>query len=245
MKKIPAKLAVALLWLILWQGAHLLIGENLILPSPLSVAERLAELSKESSFWLSIGASLARILAGYAIGVVLGCLFACMTAFSKPLKAFFSPLLTVIRATPVASFIILVLFSFTTGAVPVFISFLMVFAILWENVEKGLLQTDQKLLEMGSVYDFSPGDKLRFIYAPSAFPYFVAGSSSALGLAWKSGIAAEVLCHPKFSIGRLLYNSKIYLEMEDLFAWTAVIILLSVALEGLLRLLLKKLEAKK
>ena len=46
-------------------------------------------------------------------------------------------------------------------------------------------------------------------------------------------IAAEVLGRPARAIGSQIYDSKIYLETPDLFAWTLVVILLSVLLERL------------
>ena len=60
-----------------------------------------------------------------------------------------------------------------------------------------------------------------------------------MGLAWKSGVAAEVLCLPRPSIGTQIYNAKLYLEVPDLFAWTVVVVALSLVLEQLLRALLR------
>ena len=65
-----------------------------------------------------------------------------------------------------------------------------------------------------------------------------AGVCTAIGLAWKSGVAAEVLCLPKAAIGTQVYYSKIYLETPSLFAWTAVVIVLSMLLERIVRRLL-------
>lgn len=65
-------------------------------------------------------------------------------------------------------------------------------------------------------------------------PYFAAACRSAVGMAWKAGIAAEVICSPKGAIGSALYNAKIYLESEDMFAWTAAVIILSIVIEKLI-----------
>ena len=54
---------------------------------------------------------------------------------------------------------------------------------------------------------------------------------ASLGLAWKAGIAAEVIAAPKYSIGAMLYQSKVYFETTDLFAWTLVIIIMSLLIE--------------
>jgi NitT/TauT family transport system permease protein len=83
------------------------------------------------------------------------------------------------------------------------------------------------------VYGFSKWKKLTSLYIPTVAPYFLAACKSTLGLAWKAGISAEILCTPKRAIGTELYLAKTYLETADLFAWTLVIILLSIAIEKL------------
>ena len=100
------------------------------------------------------------------------------------------------------------------------------------------------LLEMARAYRFSFGKKMRYLYLPSLLPYFAAACGTGIGIGWKAGIAAEVLGLPKNSIGKALYNAKIYLEMPDLFCWTAVIILLSLLFEKLAALLLRVLTAR-
>lgn len=97
---------------------------------------------------------------------------------------------------------------------------------------------------MAKAYRFSFGKKMRYLYLPSLLPYFAAACSTGIGIGWKAGIAAEVLGLPKNSIGKALYNAKIYLEMPDLFCWTAVIILLSLLFEKLAARLLHALTAR-
>ena len=88
---------------------------------------------------------------------------------------------------------------------------------------------------MAEAYKLTKWKRFRYIYVPSAFPGFLSGCLSAMGLAWKSGIAAEVLAQPSLAIGSNLYYSKLYLETPDLFAWTIVVVLLSLTLERLAR----------
>ncbi len=120
-------------------------------------------------------------------------------------------------------------------------SALMVVPIIFMNVKKGIESVPTDKAEVAQVYDFTPSKKLRLLYLPSALPYFYAGCRSALGLAWKAGIAAEVICVPKSSVGTMLYSAKIYLESEELFALTAVIVILSVIIEKIIILALGKL----
>lgn len=146
-----------------------------------------------------------------------------------------SPLLKVVTATPVASFIILALVWIGRERVPSFISALIVLPVMTAHIDAGIKSVDLKLQELCLSYGFSFFKRLILLYIPSSAPEIAAGLATSLGLAWKSGVAAEVLCMPKNSIGRYVYESKLYLETPDLFAWTATVILLSILIEKLLR----------
>lgn len=240
MKGLLKRAAVAAAWLALWQILYLALGRAIILPSPLSVARRLAELIITLPFWRDIAASLTRILIGYLSALVIGTAIGILTAKSRVMDAFLSPLSRIVRATPVASFIMLLFLFATKERIPMVTSFLMVMPVVWSNVYEGITDADAKLLEMARVFGLSFSETLRHIYLPGIMPFFMAAAKAGMGLAWKAGIAAEVLASPSLGIGTELYNAKIYLETVDLFAWTAVIILISIALEGLFVRLLRR-----
>ncbi|MEG0598043.1 MAG: ABC transporter permease subunit, partial [Oscillospiraceae bacterium] len=124
------------------------------------------------------------------------------------------------------------------NAVPTIISALMVLPVVWGGVMLGLGETDGKLLELCRAYRFGRMKTVRLLYLPSVRPHFISAVQTALGLAWKAGVAAEVLCQPQFAIGTQVFQSKNYLETADLFAWTAVVIALSFLVEyGVKRLI--------
>lgn len=232
-------------WLAVWQGAAWLVelrvsgrGNELLLPYPVSVGRALIRLGATAEFWYSVGTSLIRILSGMAVGTVAGATLAVLTSRFSWCDALLSPMIRVIRATPVASFILLVLLWTGRDTVPGVISGLMVLPVIWENLSRGIRSVDRDLLEMGRAYHFSALKRVRLIYLPSVLPLFSGALTTAMGLAWKSGAAAEVLCLPKMAIGTEIYNSKLYLEIPDLFAWTVVVVALSLILEKLLRVIL-------
>lgn len=231
MKKIAIKTAVAVLWLVLWQLVCILVDMELLVVSPLTVLRRLSELGRTAAFWQYALGSLGRIIGGFALGGVVGTLLAVCCSVWRFAREFFAPAITIIKSTPVASFIILALVWLTGQYVPIFIAFLMVLPVVYANVSQGIAETDPKLLEMAKVFRMSRRKQLVHIYIPSVMPYFMAACRTALGMAWKAGVAAEVIGVTKDSVGRQLYYSKIYLETADLFAWTAVVIVMSLLLE--------------
>lgn len=225
-------IAPALFWLGLWQLAAYLVGQELFVPYPLTVGRRLAELAKTKTFWRYTASTLARVISGAMLGVAAGAALAVLTFLSKALDAILSPAVRVIRATPVASFIILVLLWVGSSVVPVLISALMVLPVVWENTAAGLSSADGKLLEMARAYGLSPARRFRYIHMPAALPQLRSAVLSSIGLAWKSGVAAEVLAYPRAAIGTQIYYSKLYLDVPGLFAWTIVVVALSLIIEG-------------
>ena len=226
--------AVLAFWLLVWALAAAAVGQELLLPSPVQAARELISLARTPDFWLTIGRSVLRVLTGILSAVCLGVGLAFLTHKSTVMNALFSPVMTLVKSTPVASFIILALVWLGRSVVPVFISALMVLPVVWANVSAGLNGIDPRLLELARVYRLPRGRVLRRITWPSVLPHLRAALRSALGLGWKAGIAAEVLTVPPYSIGKRIYEAKLYLETTELFAWTAAVILVSLLIENLL-----------
>ncbi len=233
-RKTLRTLAVLLFWLAVWALAAAATGRELLLPSPAQVASKLFQLAGTTQFWVNLGCSILRVLTGILAAVILGLLMALLTHGSALARALLSPLMTLVKSTPVASFILLALLWLGRSSVPVFIAALMVLPVVWANVSAGLAGIDPQLLELARVYRLPRARVLRRITWPSVLPHLRAALRSALGLGWKAGIAAEVLTVPVHSIGRQIYESKLYLETTELFAWTAAVVVLSLLIEGLL-----------
>lgn len=223
----------------------MIVGNPLLLPSPIATIGRLFELVCTLEFYGILLRSLIRILIGTVAAVIFGIILAVATAKFKLLHDFISPIMTVIKAVPVASFVLLLLLWLGRNILPSIISTLIVLPIVWSNVETGILETDNGLIELARVHKMSVWKKIRHIYAPSALPYFISSLNSSLGLAWKAGIAAEVLALPIIAIGKQIYESKIYLETTDLFAWTLTVIIISLIIEKLIVFSIKKATSSK
>lgn len=226
--------------ILLWQVASMLLDQSLLLVSPFKVIERLGAIWLEAGFWQTIGFSFSRIVSGFILGFVCGTLLAILAGRLHIIEVFLWPYVLTIKSVPVASFIIISLIWLTSSELSIFISFLMVFPIIYSNVLQGIKSTDIKLLEMAQLYRTPWRRRLLYIYLPQLRPFLISACSVALGMSWKAGIAAEIIGIPTGSIGEMLYESKIYYNTSSLFAWTVIIVLLSVSFEKLFTLLLKK-----
>ena len=223
------------------------VGIDILLVSPWTVAVRLFQLIFERDFWPTVLFSILRISAGFSLGFLLGTLLAVAAGRSGLTETLLWPYVTGVKSVPVASFIISLIWL-KNSQLAVFISFLMVFPVIYSNVLQGIKSTDPALLEMASLYRVPWKRKLFYIYIPAIRPYLLSACSVSLGMSWKAGIAAEVIGVVRGSIGEKLYDAKIYFLTADLFAWTVMIVLISVIFEKtilfLIRRIFKRMESR-
>ena len=225
-------LAVAF-WIAVWQGISLAVGSEILVASPARTFGALLSLLREGAFYRAVLGSLMRICAGFALALALGIALGALSFVVGWVRALLHPVVSVVKATPVASFVILALIWISSKNLSIFISFLMVFPIMYENMLAGLESADPKLLEMGRVFQLSRLSRIRAIYLPAAYPFLLSAARLSLGMCWKSGIAAEVIGQPRQSIGAELNQAKLFFNTPDLFAWTVTIIVVSVVFERL------------
>ena len=237
-------LIVFLVWIGVWAMAARSVNQELLIPSPAVVARHLVSIVRDPGFFKIIGTSLLRVLGGFVSGCLLGVLLAVLCGVSAALDALLYPIVRIISSVPVTSFIILVMLWIAYTYVPVFIAALLVTPIVFGNVRTGIQETDPQLLEVAKMYRFGRLKTLKIVYIPSVLPYFYSGALTALGLAWKAGIAAEVLALPKNAIGSGMYYSKLYLETGDLFAWTVIVVIFSFFFEKLMQAIMKRRKRK-
>lgn len=246
MKKFPdwsRKLMIILFWVLVWQAATMIIRNRIFLVGPLDTMRALTVQIAAPSFWKAVGFSFGRISLGFfsafGVGLVTGAA-ACRFRFLGELLA--API-QMMKSIPVASFVILALIWTGSENLSVFITFVVVYPMIHLATAAGLESTDRKLLEAAKVFGVPLWKKAVYLFRPALYPYLQTACRTALGMGFKSGIAAEVIGVPDGSIGEGLYMAKIYLSTAELFSWTLAIILVSMGFERLVLFALKQAAA--
>lgn len=233
---------IVLFWIIVWEVADRMVNNHIILVGPIHIVQALAEQVQQSDFWMICGASFFRIAIGFLLSFVVGFLMAVLCYRFKLLRDFLEPVMSLLKTVPMVSFVIMLLIWVGNQALTVYLSFLIVLPLIYTNTLAGFLNVDKEMLEMSETFRLSRWKKFIYIYRPSFMPFLISGCKVALGMSWKSGIMAEVLATPKPSIGREMYAAKSYLQTANLFAWTVVVIILSILFEKVFLFLLKRLN---
>lgn len=234
------KSVIIMFWLGIWQIAAELMHNDILLVGPFQVGKALLENISRADFLEIIIYSFGRIGLGFLLALILGFSLGALSYRFRISEAFLAPFITTLQSIPVASFVVLLLIWFGSEALSFFSSFLIVFPSVYINTISGFKSTDKQLLEMADVFQVKGWNRFLYIYRPAVMPYLISCLKNSLGLCWKSGVAAEVIGIPRFSLGERLYMSKIYLDTAGLFAWTLMVIFLSFIFEKAVLYLIKK-----
>lgn len=242
-KKISSFFLVSLFWIAVWWICALLINDVYFLPSPKDTFLALLGLLGKKSFYKVVFSSLIRVLIGLASGTVVGTLLAFACHRFKPIRSLVSPVISVIKAMPVATFILLILYTIRGYYLTVFIGFIMVMPIIYQNVLSGLDAVSKELVEVCCVYGFNFVKKLRLLIFPSIKSYLFPAIITSIGLAFKSQIAAEIIAYTKNSIGQFIYDANYTGTNTDVvLAWAVVIVSFSICLEAACKYLLGRIK---
>lgn len=231
-KPLFIKIAFAVVWVLIWQFLAMIINNSLVLVTPFEVLSAISKMVGQNTFWQSIFGSFKRIAYGFFWAAVIAIILSILSYKIKYVKEFLSPPMTVFRTVPVASFIILLLIVLRSKEnLSMIICFMMALPILYTNTLSGLESIDKKMLDMAKVFRVEPHKKFVYLYTYQALPYFSTGCKVAIGLCWKAGIAAELIGLVQKTIGNELYFARLFLMLDKVFAWTVIIVLISVLFE--------------
>ena len=242
MKRILKYSLIVLFWLGVWWLTSIIVGMPLILPSPIDVVIKLGEMALTPSFWRVMLVSALRVTAGIAISYVSGFLLAVLCYKVHFLFDLMVPVISVIKTTPVSSFILIALVFFNRDLIPGAIAALMVFPIVFSNTMEGLSSPSAAMMETARAYKLSFYNRIRCIWIPTLRPFLVSAAGACAGLAIKAGIAAEVLISPEVSIGKYMYSAKQNMEYVELFAWTLAVIIFSFLVDYTFKLILRRIK---
>ena len=243
MKRLPYLLSI-ITFLFIWQLAALYADSSLIICGPVEVVSTLFNLVQTKEFWLNILFTFVRVMAGFSITLITGTILGFVRGKSFFWDRFLDFPFSLLKTTPVAALILILIFAFNSNLIPVISSVLMCLPVMSECVKNGIIWdkdnlNQKKLYEMAEIFRFSKTQKFVYIFFPAFRSFFNTGICSTFGMCWKVVAAGEILTVPRFAAGTFLYKNQVNLETSSVFAMTIVLVVLSSIFEGLLKWLLK------
>ena len=231
--KILSPLITLAAFLLAWFVLAKIIDVEILLPDPTKVLASFWELisNQSGNFYSAVWATLLRAGTGFLISFGLALVFVALSLVSAVVERAISPLVLIARATPTMSIILLALVWLNANLSPVLVGVLISFPALYSALMGCIRGVDPALIEMAKVYKVGFFSRITKLYVPCVVPSFSEQCASITSLNLKVVIAGEVLAQSTISMGLEMQLAKVMLEMPDLFAWTAVAIILSFAAE--------------
>lgn len=238
-RRLIRRSAILLFWLLVWELADHLVDNRLILTGPVRTAQALIENVVVPEFWLISGASFGRIALGFAVAFSGGILLALVSHRFALFRDLLLPVMSVMKTVPMVSFMIMLLIWVGAQALTVWLAFLIVTPLVYLSMAAGLNAVDRRSIEMARVHRLSAVKRFLYVYRPVFMPFLVSACQVGLGMSWKAGIMAEVFATTPLSIGKEMFVAKTFLDTPALFAWTVVVMLLSLLFERVVMMLLR------
>ena len=163
------KVLAVMLALILWEIAALKIDSPIILVTPVQVLGRLFTIWHEPDFAGTVWFTMYHIVVGFLAGLLCGIVCAVLAHICKPVEYILWPWMVTIKAVPVASFVVICLIWFTAKNLSVFIAFLIVVPVIYQNTLTGLRSTDKGIREMAGVFHIPWIRRIRYIMMPQIY----------------------------------------------------------------------------
>lgn len=225
---------IILFWLLFWQILAWVIDNKILLEGPIGVLTYLVKDIQTIEYYRTVCASLIRIMSGVLSGAILAIAFGSLAYKKKWMEDFLLPVIQFMKSAPITCFVVLLLIWVGAENITFFIALLVTFPPIYLNLLEGLKQIDERKLELAKVYTMPYRNRFRYIYLPGVKSYFISALSVAIGMAFKAGIAAEIIGTPEYSMGERIYMSKIYLETEGVLSWMITVIFVAYLCEKII-----------
>ncbi len=225
------KTVFAILFIALfWELFALIINDSFFMPGVPQTVKALLSIIRSKTFLKVILTAFCRVFSGLAIGIIGGVILATLCHKFDLINTIISPIISIMKATPVACIIVLLWIRLNYTGIAVFVVVLMVLPIIWHNVYDGYKSIDQSLVEVSQIFEFNCIQRLKALVIPSLLSYLLPAIITSVGLAWKAEVAAEIMTNS--NVGKLIYDYKtVSYDTASIFAWTVIIVVFSIILE--------------
>src|SRR5579872_6632320 len=222
----------ALIFLVIWQaGAALVRSEHF--PGPLLVAEALYRDLTQGRLLLDLGITLGRVASSFVLALAVGSLAGILMGRSRRINGLFDLWLVIGLNIPAVVIIFLcyiwIGLTETAAIIAVALNKIPISAVILRD---GARAVDHDLLQVAEVLHLRWGRRLRRVYLPQLYPYFMTATRTGLSLIWKIVLVVEFLGRSN-GVGFKLNEYFTFSDTTNMLAYTASFLAVVLAIEGL------------
>lgn len=233
---------------LLWWIASIIIKANLLktFPGPEDALPLFFQLAGEKRTWLSLGATLLRLLISFSLAFVVGSFLGMIAGVYKRFENFMRPLVITLRTLPTAAVILILIVLVRPQVSPIIIVFLIIFPLSYEAMVSGFHNVNKEIKEAAKIDGASRVQIMFRVSLPLSTPYIFLGVVSSLGLGMKISIMSEIITGSSSinGLGLLIHIAYREADMTSIVALSIYAIIL-IGLIDLMMFFAKKFLAKR
>lgn len=226
--------------LIIWEVLSIVVNKSVLLPSPLLVFEKMAELISSPSFYISLALTLYRVAIAFMCALMIGSILGLVAGYNKNIREYLDPMIKIFQTIPQVSYILIIIVWFNSFTSLLLIILMMTLPIFYYNVLNGYLAIDSEYFDVAKLFGTSTISNFYLVFIPLLKANFLAAVSSALPLSIKIAVMAEIFISSSKGIGNLLYLARINLDMATILALTIFMIIIIAIPTNLISSILSK-----
>lgn len=234
-KKLLNAIAITAILALLYVILYFIVGNELIIASPILVIEEIFNLFLSGDFYLSLANTLLRVVVVFAISFVLAVIFGVISSKNKVFERVLTVISSFMRSLPTLAVLLIILVAVSTLAsrdfAPVIVSFLSLFPMLYTSILAGINKVNEMLGDMVKVYKIPLFKSVTRVYMPSMAKRLIIDSTTALSFALKLVVSAEILANVFKSIGGLMQTASTYSSTAELTALTILVCFIGLIIE--------------
>jgi len=228
--------AALLLILAVWLIAYYSVKNDYVVPSVSQTFKSFFLCFKQGDFWVAFGNTFYRTILSFLLSFLLAAVCAALSVFSKIFSAALKPIMSILRTVPTLAVILILLIWTTPKAAPLIVTVLVLFPMIYAQMMAAVGDIDCEIIEMAKVYSVKRRDRIFKIYLPLISPNILSQTGADISLGLKIMISAEVLANTYRSLGSLMQNAKLYVDMPRLAALTVFAVVLGLLIDFLFSL---------
>jgi NitT/TauT family transport system permease protein len=210
-----------------------------LLPKPHQVLERFTQLMHDR-LPMDIWMSTQRVFLGVMLGIVLAVPVGFVLGWYKGVRTFIDPVINFFRALPPIALIPLVIVYFGIGelakvAILFYASFFAGVIVMYE----GIAQVNPIYVRVSRTLGATDGEIFRRVIVPLAVPHMLTALRVALGVAWATLVASELIAAQQ-GLGALIQNASNFFQLDIIYLGIICIGFIALAMDLALRTLARR-----
>jgi NitT/TauT family transport system permease protein len=220
---------------VIWHVASVYLLNSVLFPPPLRVMAKAVELARDGTLWENASISLQRIALGFFFGTLIGVPLGLAIGSFAFVRRMLEPYTEFFRFIPATALITVAVIWFGIGeGSKIFLIIYTTVFIVIINTAAGVSAVAPNKIRAARSLGASSRQVFMYVALPATVPYILTGMRLAMGNSFVTIVAAELVA-ANAGLGKMIWDSRLYMLVDNIFVALLVLGLLGFTADRLFR----------